>query len=131
MKRRTYLGLGAVALSSGCLGLTGRPTTNIAWIQLENNSDEARDLTVFIQRNEEEVFRETYQLGITAEQATLRVDDPVNETGHYTVYFDIDNQVVQLSPSEYTDVAEPCIGIQYTFHQRGTTGFDLEPVQEC
>ena len=131
MKRRTCLGLCAGVLSSGCLGQTDQPTTNIDWIHLKNNRDQARDVTVFIERNDREVFRETYQLGTSGEQSTHRIDNPVNGAGHYTVYFDIDDQVVQLSPSEYTDVSEPCIGIQYTFHQRGTTGFDLEPMQEC
>jgi hypothetical protein len=131
MKRRTCLGLCAGALSSGCLGLIDRATTNIAWIHLTNNRDEARDVTVRIERNDEAVFRATYQLGTTAEDATLRVADPVTEAGHYAVYFDSRGQVVHLSPSEYADVTEPCIGIQYTFHERETTGFELEPIQEC
>jgi hypothetical protein len=131
MKRRTCLCLCAGVLSSGCLGQTDQPTTKIAWILLVNNRDEARDVTVFIERNDEEVFRETHELGTSVEQSTRRIDDPVKGAGHYTVNFDIGDQVVHLHPSEYADVTEPCLGIQYTFHQQETTGFELKPIDEC
>jgi hypothetical protein len=131
MKRRTCLGLCAGVLSSGCLGQTDQPTTNIAWIHLKNNRDQARDVTVVIERNDGEVFRETYQLGTSGERATRRIDDPVNGAGHYTVYVDIGDQIVHLHPSEYADVTEPCVGIQYAFHEQETTGFDLKPIGEC
>jgi len=131
MKRRTCLGLCPVVLSSGCLGQIDQPTTNIAWIYLKNNRDKAHDVTVVIKRSDREVFRETYQLGTSGERSTRRVDDPVNGAGHYTVYFDIGDQVVHLHPSEYADVIEPCVGIQYAFHEQETTGFELKPIGEC
>jgi hypothetical protein len=131
MKRRTCLGLCAGVLSSGCLGQTDQPTTNIDWIHLRNNRDQARDVTVVIERNDREVFRETYQLGTSGEQSTRRIDSPVNGAGHYTIYFDIGDQVVHLHPPEYADVTEPCIGIQYAFHEQETTGFELKPIGEC
>jgi hypothetical protein len=131
MKRRTCLGLCAGVLSSGCLGQTDQPTTNIAWIHLRNNRDQARDVTVGIERNGGEVFRETYQLGTSGERSTRRIDDPVNGAGHYTVYLDIGDQVVHLHPSEYADVPEPCVGIQYAFHEQETTGFELKRIGEC
>ena len=55
----------------------------------------------------------------------------MNGAGHYTIYFDIDDQVVHLHPSEYADVTEPCLGIQYVFPERETTEFELESVDEC
>ena len=131
MKRRTCLGLCTGVLSSGCLGQLDQPRTKIAWIHLENNRGEARDVTVVIERDGEEVFRETYQLGTSVEQSTRRVDGPVKGAGHYTVYFDIGEQVIHLHPSEYRDVTEPCLGIRYTFHQQGSAGFELEPIGEC
>ena len=131
MKRRTCLGLCGGVLSSGCLGQTDQPTTKIAWIHLENNRDEARHVTVVIERNDEEVFRETSQLGTSGEHSTHRIDAPVNGAGHYTIYFDIDDQVVHLHPSEYADVTEPCLGIRYVFPERETTEFELESVDEC
>jgi hypothetical protein len=131
MKRRTCLGLCAGALSSGCLGQTNQPTTNIAWIHLTNNRDQARDVTVVIERNDGEVFRETYQLGSSSERSSRRIDKPVNGVGHYTVNFDIGEQVVHLHPSEYADVTDPCVGIQYAFHEQETTGFELKPVDQC
>ena len=131
MKRRTCLGLCAGVLSSGCLGQTDRPTTNIAWIHLTNTRDHAREVTVGIKRNDGEVFRESYQLGTSGERSTRRIDDPVNGAGHYTVYFDIGDQVVHLHPPEYADVPEPCVGIQYSFHEQETTGFELKPIGEC
>jgi hypothetical protein len=131
MRRRTCLYLCAGILSSGCLGQTDQPTTKIAWIHLENNRDEARHVTVVIERNDEEVFRATTQLGTSVEQSTRRIDDPVKGAGHYTVYFDIGDQVVHLRPSEYADVTDPCVGIQYAFRDQETTGFELKPIGEC
>lgn len=133
MKRRTWLSLCVSAVSGGCLGLTGPPKKQIAWLHLENNRDDTRAIEVFIERNDEEVFRENYQLGTSPEQATIRVDNPVEEPGRYSLYVDIGDQLVDLHPSEFADadISEPCIGIQYTLHEQGTTGFEFEPVQEC
>jgi hypothetical protein len=133
MNRRTLLGLCAAALSGGCLELLGPPKKRIAWIRLENTRNETHDVEVSIERNDEEVFRENYQLGTSPEQATIRVDDPVDEPGRYSLYFDIGGQLVHLPPSEFADadIREPCLGIQYTLHERGTSGFSFEPIQEC
>jgi hypothetical protein len=118
-------------LSSGCLGKSDQPTTNIAWVHLKNNREQVREATVVIEQNDGEVFRETYQLGTSGAQSTLRIEDPVNKPGHYTISFDIGNQVVHLHPSEYADLTEPCLGIQFAFHEQETTGFELKPLSEC
>lgn len=133
MNRRTWLGLCVGVLSSGCLGVTAPARKEIAWIRLENDRDEAREVEVFVEQNDEEVFRETYRLGTSPEQATVHVDDPVGEPGRYSLYVDIGDQLVHLHPSEIADVEtdEPCIGITYTLHEEGTTGFEFKPVPEC
>lgn len=133
MNRRTWLGLCVCALSSGCLGRTGPPKKNIAWVRLENDRDEAHDIEVFIERSGEEVFSENYQLGTSPEQSTIRVNNPVEEPGRYSLYVDIGDQLVRLHPSEFADadIGERCIGIHYTLHEQGTSGFEFEPSQEC
>ncbi|WP_251343792.1 hypothetical protein [Haloplanus halophilus] len=133
MNRRTWLGLCAGTLSSGCLGLTGPPKKQIAWIRLDNDRNEALAIEVFIVRNGKEVFRENYQLGTSPDRASVRVDDPVDEPGRYSLYFDIEDQVAHLHPSEVAaaDVREPCIGVRYTLHEQETSGFEFEPAEEC
>lgn len=133
MNRRTWLGLCVGLLSGGCLGLTGPSKMQIGWIQLDNNRNEARTIDVIIERNGEEVFRENYRLGTSSEQATVRVENPVEEPGRYTLYVDIGDQLIDLSPAEIAnaEISGSCIGIQYTLHEQETTGFEFEPVQEC
>ncbi|WP_121820073.1 hypothetical protein [Halostella salina] len=133
MRRRIWLGLCVATLTSGCLGRIGPPKKTIAWLRLRNNRDEPHTLDVAIERNDEEVFGETYRLGTTADQATVRVDDPVETRGRYSVDIDTGTQVAHLHPSEFADldISEPCVGIEYTLHEAGTTGFQFEPVPEC
>lgn len=133
VKRRIWLGLCLGAFSGGCLGLPGPPKKEIDWIRLKNNRDEERTVEMFIERNDEEVFRETYQLGADPEETTVRVDEPVKEPGRYSLYFDIGEQTVHLHPEEFAeaDISERCVGITYTLHEQGTSGFEFEPVQEC
>jgi hypothetical protein len=129
MRRRTVLGICVGLSSSGCLGFTGPPKKTISWLRLVNERDDSYSLDVSIMRNDEEIFSETYQLGPTSEQATVRIDDPVETAGRYSVYID----AAHLHPSEFAqhDLSEPCVGIVYTLHEDGTTGFDFEPIQEC
>jgi hypothetical protein len=133
MNRRAWLTLCVGVLSGGCLGLTGPPKKQIGWIRFKNNSDESRGIEVFIQRDGKEVFKENYQLGTSPEQATIQVDNPVTEPGRYSLYVATDDQMVDLHPSEFADadIRAPCIGIEYTLHEQGTTGFEFEPVREC
>jgi hypothetical protein len=132
MDRRTWLSLCVGVLSGGCLG-RGPPKKQIAWIRLKNNRDEARTIEVFIERNDEEVFRENYRLDSNPTQATIRVDDPVEKPGRYSLYVDTGNQLLDIQPEEFADVdiRVSCIGIQCTLHEQGTTGFEFEPVQAC
>lgn len=133
MNRRTLLTLCVGAFVGGCLGRTGPPKKQISWMRLENNRDEAYDVEITIVRNDKTVFRENYQLGTDPEQATIRVDDPVTEPGRYSLYVDIDDQSVHLRASEFADadLCEPCVGIRYTLHEQGTSGFEFEPVRGC
>ena len=133
MNRRAWLTLCIGALSGGCLGLTEPSKKQIAWIRLKNNRDKACDIEVFIERDGNEVFRENYKLGTNPEQATIQVDNPVTESGRYSLYIDLDDQMVDLHPSEFADadIRTPCIGIEYMLHKQGTTGFEFEPVREC
>lgn len=110
-----------------------QPKKQIAWIRLENNRDEAHNIGVFIEKQGEEVFREHYRLGTSPEQATIKVGDPVEEPGRYSLYFDVGDQLVHLHPSEFADadLSEPCVGIQYTLHDQGSTGYDFESIQDC
>jgi hypothetical protein len=87
MNRRGFLILCVGALSGGCLGLSGPPKKEIAWIRIKNNRGKARDIEVFIKRSDEEVFRETYQLGTTPEHATIRVENPVERVGSLLAIF--------------------------------------------
>jgi hypothetical protein len=133
MNRRTWISLCVGALSAGCLGFTGPSKKQIAWISLRNNRDNVQDLEVFIERNDKEVFRESYQLGTSTEQETIRVNNPVEEPGRYSLYVDLGDQLVDLHPSEIANanINGSCIGIQYTLHEQGTTGFEFEPAQDC
>jgi hypothetical protein len=133
MNRRAWLSLCVGALSGGCLGLTGPSKKHIAWIRFKNDRDEGCDIEVFIERNGNEVFRENYKLGTGPEQATLQVDDPVAEPGRYSLYVDLGDQMVDLHPSEFADadIPTPCVGIEYTLHKQGTTGFEFESGREC
>ena len=133
MNRRTWISLSAAILASGCLGLAGPPKKKIAWIRLENDRSEARDVELSIERKDEVVFREEFQLGTTPETAVARVERPVEEQGRYTLHFDLGEDLVHLPPSEFADaeITERCLGIQFTLHERGTSGFEFEPIQEC
>jgi hypothetical protein len=133
MNRRAWISLCVGALSAGCLGFTRPSKKQIAWIRLQNNSDTVQDLEVFIERNDKEIFRESYQLGTSPEQETIRVNNPVEKPGRYSLYVDIGDQLVDLQPSEMADanINSQCIGIQYTLHEQGTTGFEFEPAQNC
>lgn len=133
MNRRAWLGLCIGAFSSGCLGLRGPRKKKIAWIRLTNTLDTARDIDVRIERDGTTVFSEHYQLGTSPEHATVRIEDPIDSVGRYSLYVDTGDQVAHLHPSEFSDIgiSERCIGIRYTLHDRGTTGFEFEPVQNC
>lgn len=58
---------------------------------------------------------------------------PVDEPGRYSLYVDVGDQVAQLHPSEFADLdlRERCVGIRYTLHERGTSGFEFEPLPDC
>jgi hypothetical protein len=129
MRRRTLLGVCIGLSSSGCLGFTGPPEKTIPWLRLVNERDESYSLDVSITRDDEAVFSETYQLGPPSEQGSVQIDDPVENAGRYSVYID----AAHLHPSEFAqhDLSEPFVGIEYTLHEDGTTGFDFEPIQEC
>jgi len=133
MDRRTWLSLCAGVFSTGCLGFMGPPKKNIGWIRFENNRDEAHTVDVSIEGDNKEVFNETYQLGTTPDQATLKVDNPVEEPGRYSLYFDIGTEEVHLHPSEFAEanISERCLGIRYTLHEQGTSGFKFEPTKQC
>jgi len=131
MERRRYLAICGGALLSGCLGPTSTSVKGIAWIQLKNDRGDVRNIEVFIERNGEEVFRKSYQLGTDPERATIRVDDPVEGPGRFSIYVDVGDQLAHLSPSEFTDISYTCVGIRFTLHQDGTTGFEYESIQEC
>jgi hypothetical protein len=133
MNRRIWLGLCVSALSAGCLGTTAPRKKKIAWIRLQNNHDDAQTIAVTIGRGGEAVFGETYHLGTSPGQATVRVDSPVEKPGRYSLYFDIGDQSVHLHASEFAeiDITEPCVGVQYTLHRRGTSGFEYEPIERC
>lgn len=75
---------------------------------------EARDVEGFIERDDEEVFRESSRLGTSPEQATVRIEDSVAGPGRYTCYIDIGTQEIHLHPSEFADVdiPESCISLQ-------------------
>jgi len=133
MDRRRYLVLCIGAALSGCLGSTGTSIKGITWLRLKNNRHNARNIEVFIERDDEEVFREIYHLGTTSEQASIRVDDPVEGPGRFSIYVDVGDQLAHLSPSEFTDtnLSDTCVGVRFTLHKNGTVGFDYEPIQEC
>lgn len=133
VKRRAWLALCAGALASGCLGVTGPPRKTIAWLRLENERSEARDVEVVVDRGDEEVFREHYRLGTGSASATVRVSDPVDEPGRYSMHVDLGEQVVHLSPTEVAEAvgSDPCVGVQFTIHEEETSGFEVEPVPEC
>jgi hypothetical protein len=132
MNRRTWISACVGVLSVGCLGFKRPSKKQIAWIRLQNNRDTVQNIELFIERNDTEVFRESYQLGTSPEQETIRVNDPVEEPGRYSLYLDIGDQLVDLHPAEMADATTgPCIGIRYTLHEQGPTGFEFEPAQEC
>jgi hypothetical protein len=78
-------------------------------------------------------YIENYQFGTSPTQEMIRVDNPVDEPGRYSVYFDIDDQLVHLHPSEFADagIDETCVGGQYTLNEQGSTNFESHLVEEC
>jgi hypothetical protein len=133
VNRRAWLGLWVGALSGGCLAPTRPPKTRIAWVRLENERDDARAIGLTVVRNGETAFSERYRLGAGPEGATVRVDSPVEGPGRYSVYVDVGDRTAHLHPSEFADagVANACVGVRYTLHERGTTGFTFESAREC
>jgi hypothetical protein len=102
-------------------------------VRLENERDEARAIGLTVVRSGETVFSGRYRLGTGPEGTTVRVDGPVDGPGRYSVYVDVGDRTVHLPPSEFADagVAGSCVGVRYTLHERGTTGFTFERVREC
>jgi len=133
MDRRTWLGLCLGAFSGGCLSLSTPPKKEIAWLRLTNALDSARTIEVRIEEDETAVFEEQYHLGTSSDRETVRVEEPVDSAGRYSLYVDTGDQVAHLPPSEFSDIgiSERCIGVQYTLHDRGTTGFEFTGVETC
>jgi|GEM_PF-2536511 len=133
MNRRAVLALCGSGLFSGCIGTPGPPRKAIPWIHLENNRADPRDVELVLERNGSEVFQEQYRLATTSGRSTVRETELPDERGRYSLYVDIGDQIVHLHPSEFADaeISEPCVGIRFTLHERGTTGFEFEPTDEC
>lgn len=132
MKRRALLALCASAPLGGCLGLgIDAPRKRIAWLRLANERTEAAEVAVVVERDDREVFSETYQLGTGPERATVRSDDPVERPGRYTVRFRAADQWAHVDPSEYADIAASCIGVRFELHRQGTMGYEVVPGQNC
>lgn len=131
MERRSFLSLGVSIALSGCLGEISEPQTRIDWIQFVNNRPEPYTIDVIIERDGEEVFSETYQLGTSPNSLTTRTDIPLRGKESYALHFLTDKQWIHIQPEDYDDVIENCIGIWFVLQQQGTIGYEIQPDTEC
>lgn len=133
MNRRSVLvAIGIPSLpTAGCLQSIRGPTKQIVWIRLANNRTEPHPVEVVIQRGDEEVFTDDYLLGTGSKSSTIHIDDPVSESGRYVIRFRADSQWINIEPSEYGDANGVCLGVQFTLHRQGTTGYQIHPNQTC
>ena len=131
MKRRALLALGTGIALGGCLGNRHSPSIRIDSIRLSNNRTEPYEIEVWIESNDEEVFRNEYRLGTGPESSTMVIHDPVNGKKHYELLFRADGQTDIISPSEYDDINGECVAVQYELHQQNTRGFNIQQSEGC
>lgn len=133
MKRRSVVeAIGITSLpTAGCLQSIRGATKQIVWIRLANDRPEPHPVEVVIERGDEEVFTDDYHLGTESKSSTIRIEDPIGESGRYVIRFRADSQWINIEPSEYGDANGACLGVQFTLHRQGTTGYDIHPNQTC
>jgi hypothetical protein len=131
MDRRTLLAVGASVALGGCFGAIGGPTTRIDWIHLVNDRSSPHHVDVIIERDGEELFADDYRLGTETGSETTRIDDPVDGRGRYVVRFRTGGQWIHVEPTEYEDARADCVGVRFELHERGTSGYEVQPSESC
>lgn len=131
MDRRAFLSLGVGIAVSGCLGWGTESQKRIGDLRLTNNRTEPFTIDVVIERNDEEVFTDEYQLGTGQDSSTVSIDSPVQAAGRFILRFRADAQWVSIYPADYERVDERCIGVHFELHQQDTSGIEIQPRTEC
>lgn len=131
MKRRALLSICGSLILSACLG-GSQKHPELAWIWLQNNHSDRYAIDLSVEDDGEVVFSDTMQLvAADAEMTDIRVTDPVDGPGQYTVRATIDGEVHEIDISEVDDGDRNCIGVRFTIRTDGSVETGTKVLQQC
>lgn len=130
MKRRALLASCAGVAIGGCLGSSRGQ--RLAWIWLQNEHAERYQIDVAVEDDGETEFSDAIRLLPGDEEtADVRLTDPVEGRGRYTVSATIDGEILEVDTSESSDDDRDCVGVRFTIREDGSVESATEVPEEC
>jgi hypothetical protein len=70
-------------------------------------------------------------LGATPDTANIKVDDPVDEPGHYVVRVTMDGETREVDIAEFVEGDENCVGVRFSLLDNGSVDYWTKSMQQC
>lgn len=105
----------------------------LAWIWLQNQDADRYEVDLTVEDDGEIVFSDAYVLppAVDAEMTDIRLTDPVEDPGHYTVTATIRGDPLEVDAAVSSDGGQDCVGVRFTIRDDGSTESAIEYPDGC